>query len=933
MTMAIEDGGDKRPATPYDFHRLDSLRSSDGTPQSYTATTVEGVGPGPAPTAPPPPVPYSSFPTPPSDHHHNNNTRQSAVADHNSHYNHDQNYTHNTQPATVAPDYSPNNNYNHNNHNQNQNHQTHKILTPSASPPRLNKAGSRPLTPPNRGVPAFQSTYDELKRDSGIDNSTTTDNYSAPVCQSPLSNTTRVLTGSPSHPSIFVQDAAPPKTGRSNRGFLRKFSREVDRSTSVAQAEEESAVQSHKRLRSFHGIDMDIPSTTGLEDLNQPEKLKFSNRGSVLLNGQKLDAVIAGQTDGMDVMKEEDALPSPPQSQTNTPLKDSGFQSQANTPAKGPGLQTGRRTPSVHMLQAVMQGSRIMSAEELTFSQKVRTMYEFGDENAADWTTGGAAHDTSPSLRLEPSLDFSSRDDTMTPELDMPTSPMDNPRRRPQQTQNSDSRLSFIARNPNETAGGIEDWNEIPEGSVDRYGFINPSRVLSQDTSGARSLGLPESRPGMQRVSTSLQMLSNSPRQPRRRLFRGPSTLKRYSRSLPPSRAPSRQTFDSSGPASSIYSLRSNMSSTRVHNPFRSRDRRLLDEASDMLTLPAYLSPLTEATEKSNNPEADQIKRREWNREKKWFKMAHPISHSTYRGGGMKFDFDTSDPKLAERTWKGIPDRWRATAWHAFLSKSAEKRGNYPSDDTLIRMFAQYQEEGSADDVQIDVDVPRTISMHIMFRRRYRGGQRLLFRVLHAISLHFPTTGYVQGMAALAATLLCYYDEEMAFVMLVRLWQLRGLEELYKAGFAGLMAALDEFHTQWLGTGNDTSVYEKLQELGIDPTSYGTRWYLTLFNMSIPFPAQLRVWDVFMLLGDAPTLANGAATGSFAGADLSVLHAASSAIVEAMKTVLLESDFENGMKVLTSWVPVQDEDLLMKVAKTEYKMGIKNRRRDGRVMT
>jgi hypothetical protein len=85
-----------------------------------------------------------------------------------------------------------------------------------------------------------------------------------------------------------------------------------------------------------------------------------------------------------------------------------------------------------------------------------------------------------------------------------------------------------------------------------------------------------------------------------------------------------------------------------------------------------------------------------------------------------------------------------------------------------------------------------------MFRRRYRGGQRLLFRVLHAISLYFPVTGYVQGMASLAATLLCYYDEEQCFVMMVRLWRYRGLERLYHPGFGGLMAALQDFEMRWL---------------------------------------------------------------------------------------------------------------------------------------
>lgn len=80
--------------------------------------------------------------------------------------------------------------------------------------------------------------------------------------------------------------------------------------------------------------------------------------------------------------------------------------------------------------------------------------------------------------------------------------------------------------------------------------------------------------------------------------------------------------------------------------------------------------------------------------------------------------------------------------------------------------------------------------------------QRLLFRVLHAMSLYLPDTGYVQGMAALAATLLCYYEEDKAFVMLVRLWQYRGLERLYESGFTGLMDALEDFEKNWLRGGD-----------------------------------------------------------------------------------------------------------------------------------
>lgn len=220
-----------------------------------------------------------------------------------------------------------------------------------------------------------------------------------------------------------------------------------------------------------------------------------------------------------------------------------------------------------------------------------------------------------------------------------------------------------------------------------------------------------------------------------------------------------------------------------------------------MLTLPPGLADIAE-DEESGNQRVVDFGARERERDEKWRKMAKCVQKEGGHGGGMVFEFDTRSPKLIERTWKGIPDKWRATAWHAFLNASAKKRrGGYPSDEELRTVFQQLVQRASPDDYQIDIDVPRTINSHIMFRRRYRGGQRLLFRVLHCMSIYFPETGYAQGMAALAATLLCYFDEEGAFVMMVRLWQDRGLEALYRHGFGGLMAALEEFEREWLGRG------------------------------------------------------------------------------------------------------------------------------------
>jgi hypothetical protein len=39
-----------------------------------------------------------------------------------------------------------------------------------------------------------------------------------------------------------------------------------------------------------------------------------------------------------------------------------------------------------------------------------------------------------------------------------------------------------------------------------------------------------------------------------------------------------------------------------------------------------------------------------------------------------------------------------------------------------------------------------------------------------------------------------------------------------------------------------------------------------------------------------------------------------------MREIILDSDFENSMKVLTSWIPIKDVELFMRVAKAEWKV-------------
>lgn len=99
------------------------------------------------------------------------------------------------------------------------------------------------------------------------------------------------------------------------------------------------------------------------------------------------------------------------------------------------------------------------------------------------------------------------------------------------------------------------------------------------------------------------------------------------------------------------------------------------------------------------------------------------------------------------------------------------------------------------------------------------------------------------------------------------------------------------------------------------------------------------MWDVFLLLGDDTTDAPAtgsqttparedavssaaspaAAAASLPFGGLDILHATSAALIQALREVLLDSDFENAMKALTSWIAIKDEDLLMKVTKAEWK--------------
>lgn len=268
------------------------------------------------------------------------------------------------------------------------------------------------------------------------------------------------------------------------------------------------------------------------------------------------------------------------------------------------------------------------------------------------------------------------------------------------------------------------------------------------------------------------------------------------------------------------------------------REEELAALRQPQLTLPrrayvrarAHADETPAAVQRQREALAAARRRREVSRIAKWHKMLE--------GEGLQYALASStDPRvLRRRLYKGVPDRWRPAVWPA-LVRSEQQRVD----------VAAMLETPSAHDVQIDLDVPRTIRGHVQFRTRYGRGQVALFSVLHAWSLHCGECGYCQGMGPLAATLLCYMPPEETLSILRSLHDTYGYHELFRPGFPGLRLCF--FVQQRLTEMLLPDVAHVLQNEMLVPSAYATSWYMTVYSSTVPFETHLRIWDAFLLDG------------------------------------------------------------------------------------
>ncbi|MBW0497687.1 hypothetical protein O181_037402 [Austropuccinia psidii MF-1] len=258
----------------------------------------------------------------------------------------------------------------------------------------------------------------------------------------------------------------------------------------------------------------------------------------------------------------------------------------------------------------------------------------------------------------------------------------------------------------------------------------------------------------------------------------------------------------------------------------------------------------------SINSNDSQVNSKETSRIDKWSEMLmmDPSNSSAdVASYCLRTDWENMRDRFEKRCFKGIPDRWRTVAWEMLMKEFEKRHSNFSSSisssklNHLIHQFNFNLNKPSDYDIQIDLDVPRTINGHIFFHTRYGKGQRALFQVLHAFGLYCKTCGYCQGMGPIAATLLNYLDKQSAFISMVRIHDLYGYHQVFAPGFPGLLECfyIQEKIIEYLLP----TVHETFQKQMISTSAYATKWYITIFSNTVSYEAQLRLWDVFFLKG------------------------------------------------------------------------------------
>jgi hypothetical protein len=270
--------------------------------------------------------------------------------------------------------------------------------------------------------------------------------------------------------------------------------------------------------------------------------------------------------------------------------------------------------------------------------------------------------------------------------------------------------------------------------------------------------------------------------------------------------------------------------------------------------------------------------RKEATRAMKWVDMLKILEFVIDRQSWPK-----NHKKFERRLVKGVPECLRTKIWALFLE--------VPPVSSPSSMYRELYLKISGFERQIDLDIERTLRDHILFKARFSSAQVSLFKILVAYSNYDPEVGYCQGMSTIAAFLLLYFEEEMAFNVLRRMMGREDLRTFFLAGFPLLFETFyvqEQLMKKYL-----PALHARLEGFHISTSVYATKWYLTLF-LGFPFSLATRIWDMFLFWG------------------LDMLVCVALALLKLHDAQLMSLEYENCMQFLSKLpdTPIDEQRLI-----------------------
>jgi len=191
---------------------------------------------------------------------------------------------------------------------------------------------------------------------------------------------------------------------------------------------------------------------------------------------------------------------------------------------------------------------------------------------------------------------------------------------------------------------------------------------------------------------------------------------------------------------------------------------------------------------------------------------------------------------------RGIPPNLRGDFWPRISNGYLRYAKNV---DTFYALLQAKAEQFNPWAQQIDKDLPRTFPTNVWFHRDEV--QNSLKRVLHCFAWMKPEVGYTQAMNYMAAMLLFFIKEELAFWMVCTVVEDLLPPNYYCNELIGVRIDVEVF--KMIFSKRLPNLSKHFQRYDVDVGLFVTQWFLCLFISLLPMESATRFLDAFLYEG------------------------------------------------------------------------------------